>query len=102
MIGTSVASLPTESVGRVTAVRLRGTIAKFFHSSKRTENHDNASLSTSRRVRQSFMSVDNVLFSIAETVPVFGTSIKGALEALYKVLDLVEVSEVCDIAVDRA
>jgi hypothetical protein len=38
------------------------------------------------------MSVNSVLFSVAEAIPVFGTSIKGALEALYKVLDLVEVS----------
>jgi hypothetical protein len=37
------------------------------------------------------MTVNNVLFSIAETIPVIGTSIKGALEALYKVLDLIEV-----------
>ena len=39
------------------------------------------------------MSVNNVLFSVAEAIPLIGPSIKGALEALYKVLDLIEVSE---------
>ncbi|RXW11815.1 hypothetical protein EST38_g14040 [Candolleomyces aberdarensis] len=36
------------------------------------------------------MSVNNVLFSVAEAIPLLGPSIKGALEALYKVLVLIE------------
>ncbi|KAJ2930307.1 hypothetical protein H1R20_g6754, partial [Candolleomyces eurysporus] len=39
------------------------------------------------------MSVNNVLFSVAEAIPLIGPSIKGALEALYKVLDLIEIKE---------
>jgi hypothetical protein len=84
-----------ESIGRVIAIRLRIVLSRLFQSSKRTDSQDDASsaiLPRSRRVLQSFMSVNNVLFSIAEAVPVVGPSIKGALEALYKVLDLVEVS----------
>ncbi|RXW13116.1 hypothetical protein EST38_g12739 [Candolleomyces aberdarensis] len=37
------------------------------------------------------ITVTDVLFSIAETIPVVGTPIKGALEALCKVLRLVEL-----------
>ena len=90
-------SISSESTGRVIAIRLWSVVSRLFPSSKRTDNHDHADASgaivpTSRRVLQSFMSVNNVLFSIAEAVPVVGPSIKGALEALYKVLDLIEVS----------
>jgi hypothetical protein len=64
------------------------------NSTSKTQDHSIATLPTSRsrEVLQSFMAVTNVLCSIAETIPVVGPSIKGALEALYKVLYLVEVS----------
>lgn len=51
------------------------------------------SITTSGRAHlQSSISILDVAFSAAETIPVFGAPLKGALEALYKVLRLVEVS----------
>ncbi|RXW11816.1 hypothetical protein EST38_g14039, partial [Candolleomyces aberdarensis] len=88
-----------ESTGRVIAIRsckrgtfqrLRDAISRPFQAGGRTEDCDDATPPTSRRVLQSFMSVNNVLFSVAEAIPLLGPSIKGALEALYKVLDLIE------------
>jgi hypothetical protein len=41
---------------------------------------------------QNAIPVVNVMFSVAETIPVFGATLKGAMEALFKVLVLVEVT----------
>ena len=47
--------------------------------------------SPGRRALQSTITVLEVVFSVAEAVPVLGPSLKGALEALSKILKLVEV-----------
>ena len=54
---------------------------------------NDGALTTTREWLQSAGVAINVLFSIAEAIPVVGPSIKGALEALYKVLQLIEVSD---------
>ena len=41
---------------------------------------------------QNVISVLDVMFSVAEAIPVFGTPLKGALESLFKILANVEVS----------
>jgi hypothetical protein len=91
----------SESTGRVAAVRRRirgafkcllGVISLPFPGNNRPQDRRIATRASPRQVLQSFATVNNVLFSIAETIPVIGPSIKGALEALYKVLLLVEVS----------
>ncbi|TEB28190.1 hypothetical protein FA13DRAFT_1815944, partial [Coprinellus micaceus] len=46
--------------------------------------------SAHRRTLQSSISALNIAFSIAETIPVVGPPLKGALEALYKILGEVE------------
>ncbi|KAJ3542032.1 hypothetical protein NMY22_g3652 [Coprinellus aureogranulatus] len=46
-----------------------------------------------RRALQTSIVVFDVAFSVAETIPVFGGPLKGALEALCKVLKLVEVRQ---------
>jgi hypothetical protein len=90
-----------ESTGRVVAVRrpirgafkcLLGVISRPFLGANRSQDRRITTRASPRQVLQSFATVNNVLFSIAETIPVIGPSIKGALEALYKVLLLVEVS----------
>ena len=48
-----------------------------------------------RRGLQTSIEVLNIAFSVAETIPVVGAPLKGALEALCKTLGQVEVSR-CD------
>jgi hypothetical protein len=88
--------------GRVITIRrrIRGAFKSLLgvisplgqHSTGRAQGHDIATSSTSREALQSFVAVNNVLFSIAEAIPVIGPSIKGAMEAISKVLILIEVS----------
>jgi hypothetical protein len=51
-----------------------------------------ANTSCSRRGLQSSIEVLNIAFSVAETIPVVSPPLKGALEALCKILGQVEVS----------
>jgi hypothetical protein len=44
---------------------------------------------------QTAIVVTDIVASIAETIPVFGTPIKGALEAICKVLRVIEVAFSC-------
>ena len=83
------------SVSRILKQLFRGlnpvrVLRRMRISARHSPNGTN--LSGSRRALQSSIEVLNVAFSIAETIPVVGTPLKGALEALYKILGDIEVS----------
>ncbi|RXW19687.1 hypothetical protein EST38_g6164 [Candolleomyces aberdarensis] len=86
-------------IGRVIAFRRRATqtfgrlltcVSRPFRAGKSTEHGKDTAPSSSREWLQTLANTINVLFSIAETIPLAGTPIKGALEALHKVLQLIE------------
>jgi hypothetical protein len=91
--------------GKVVAIRRRrmglGLVRRWVSDITRrllrrgqgTEDPNDGTLTTSREWLQSVGCTINVLFSIAEAIPVVGPAIKGALEALYKVLQLIEVGD---------
>ena len=70
------------SLNPVRALRIRISTG---HSQGEIKGHGRCAL-------QSSIVVLDIAFSAAETIPVFGPPLKGALEALFKVLKLIEVS----------
>ncbi|KAJ2915368.1 hypothetical protein MD484_g5018, partial [Candolleomyces efflorescens] len=77
--------LPTFSV-----IRRKLTYAVGGSSNDRSIPSQGACESRRRLLYQNAIPVVWVMFSIAETIPLFGTSLRGAMEALYKILILVE------------
>lgn len=103
------AELPSQSARQPTELgqRTTKTILKQFCSSlkrvvairvkfgQQDLAEDDPDLSSGRRAIQMAITTLDVAFSIAETVPVIGAPLKGALESVCKILKLVDVSLLC-------
>ncbi|KAJ3542882.1 hypothetical protein NMY22_g3336 [Coprinellus aureogranulatus] len=80
-------------VRQLCSSRLNPIVALRKRRTQASPSEQPCDVSRDRQALQTSIVALDVAFSIAETIPVFGTPLKGALEAMCKVLRLVEVPD---------